>query len=318
MIFLYFERSSRLLMQNSSVSFLKRHLLALLAVSILPFTLHAQSPKIYQNSSGENHLAGPFELEVLQTDSIFKVWFMDGYESFQLSDKSREWKKNLEATEIEIFLGTWCGDSKRWVPRFVKMWKELGLDENRLHFTALYDGEEFYKQGPNGEEMTKKIHRVPTFIFKENGEEYARIVEYPVNDLETDLSQIALGVASQPNYRAATYLLEIFERETLDSIYKNIQTHFSEVYRLVGKEKELNTLGRVFEFSDRMSEALLTYQFNQILHPYSPQVLESYADALVKTDAIEQALELYKKILVINPEYEGIPEKISSLEKPVE
>ncbi|MHA7128252.1 hypothetical protein [Algoriphagus namhaensis] len=288
---------------------------AVVGLFLFSLSSHAQSPKTYQNEAGDQHLAGPFALEVLQTDSLYKPWFLDGFENFELSGRSQAWKENLKNTEVEIYLGTWCGDSKRWVPRFVKIWNELGLDENRLHFIALYDGKELYKQGPNGEEKGKRIHRVPTFVFKENGEEYARMVEYPVNDLETDLAQIALGVASEPNYRAATYLLELFETEPLDSIYQNIQDHFNEVYRLVAKEKELNTLGRVFEFSDRMPQALLTYQFNYVLHPYSPQVMMSYADALMKVEQKDQARDLYQKIQLIDPAYEGISEKLKLIEE---
>ena len=52
-------------------------------------------------------------------------------------------------------MGTWCGDSKEWVPSFLKIWDQLGLDRKELTFTALYDIDERYKQGPNGEEKGK-------------------------------------------------------------------------------------------------------------------------------------------------------------------
>ena len=111
-------------------------------------------------------------------------------------------------------MGTWCGDSKKWVPRFLKLWDAYELDRSKLRFTALYDTDEKYKQDPNGEELGKKIHRVPTFIFKRDGAEFARIVESPRNDLKTDLQQIALGVSSEPNYRGATYLIDVLEKMT--------------------------------------------------------------------------------------------------------
>ena len=41
----------------------------------------------------------------------------------------------------------------------------------------LYDRDEKYKQGPNGEEKGEKIHRVPIFIINRDGKESARIVE---------------------------------------------------------------------------------------------------------------------------------------------
>ena len=275
--------------------------------------LLAQTQETYFNSSGDQHLAGPFDQKILQTDSVFKVWFDSFSKEFQLSGKNTDWKRNLENTEVEIFLGTWCGDSKRWVPQFIQLWKELGLNQNQLKFIALYDGKEFYKQGPNGEEKGKLIHRVPTFIFKKEGTEYARIVEYPINDLETDLAQIALGFDSKPNYRAATYLLELFERESLDSIYKNVQTHFNEVYRLVSKEKELNTLGYVFQYSNRMPQALLTFEINSVIFPYSPGILNSYGDALLANGQKERATEIFKRILEIEPTFGNAVEQLKKL-----
>jgi len=63
-------------------------------------------------------------------------------------------------------MGTWCGDSKKWIPSFLKAWGKLSLDRKKLKYTVLYDTDERYKQGPNGEEKGMHIHRVPTFIFK--------------------------------------------------------------------------------------------------------------------------------------------------------
>ncbi|SFT42997.1 hypothetical protein SAMN04489724_0720 [Algoriphagus locisalis] len=284
---------------------------------ILLFThkILAQTPQTYTNSAGDIHLAGELDLSVLKTDTTYQGWFEQYYNAFQLSGKNTDWKKRFENTEIEIFLGTWCGDSKRWVPQLVKLWNELGLDENQLKFTALYDGEERYKQGPKGEEKGKSIHRVPTFIFKENDKEYARIVEFPVNDLETDLAQIALGYASEPNYRAATYLLELFDTDSLESIYNNVQTHFNEVYQRVGKEKELNTLGYLFETSDRFPQALLTYEINSVIFPYSPRVLNSYAEALVKNKQTDRAIEVFQRVVALEPTFESAVAKLKELEE---
>tara|TARA_B110000305_G_scaffold166436_1_gene184047 strand:- start:71 stop:229 length:159 start_codon:yes stop_codon:yes gene_type:complete len=50
---------------------------------------------------------------------------------------------------------------------------QLDLYRDKLNYTALYDIDEHYKQGPNGEEKGMQIHRVPTFIFKRNGKEIA-------------------------------------------------------------------------------------------------------------------------------------------------
>ncbi|MEL7001434.1 MAG: hypothetical protein AAFN93_01735, partial [Bacteroidota bacterium] len=195
----------------------------------------------YQDANGNTHLAGPFALEILEQDTLYNGWYDESYQSFQVSEKDVSWKAELEDISVEIYLGTWCGDSKNWVPKFVKLWDSLGLAQNQLHFTALYNGDEKYKQGPNHEEEGLRIHRVPTFIFKRDGAEFARIVETPRNDLETDLAQIALGYPSEPNYRAATYLTKLLEKQTVDSVYKDFRKHIYEAYELVSKVNELNT-----------------------------------------------------------------------------
>ena len=139
-------------------------------------------------------------------------------------------------------------------------------------YRALYDGIEKYKQGPNHEEKGLHIHRVPTFIFKKKGKEYARIVESPRNDLEKDLAQIALGYASEPNYRAATYLLNLFDSTSMEEIWKDVNNHFAEIWRLTGKDSELNTLGYVLDRSGRKDQALLVFQMNSIIYPHTPSV----------------------------------------------
>ncbi|MEB2777116.1 hypothetical protein SYJ56_17510 [Algoriphagus sp. D3-2-R+10] len=280
--------------------------------------LLAQTPKTYINAAGDKHLAGEFKLETLKSDSSYQTWYVENERLFNLSGKNTDWKNAFENSEVEIFLGTWCGDSKRWVPQFIKLWKELGLEESQLKFTALYDGEELYKQGPNGEEKGKLIHRVPTFIFKKEGKEFSRIVEFPVNDLETDLAQIALGYASEPNYRAATYLLELFESEPLDSVYRHVQTHFNNVYRLVGKEKELNTLGYVFKYSGRLPEALLTFEINSAIFPYSPNVLHSYGEALMADNQKDRAIQLFKRVIELEPDNETAANQLKQLQDEIE
>ncbi|WP_339697677.1 thioredoxin family protein [uncultured Roseivirga sp.] len=275
----------------------------------------AQEVTIYKNQEGESHLAGKFPVEYLQQDSTYRQWFNKNYAEFTVEKGNDKWKKALKNTQVDIYLGTWCGDSQKWVPSFLKLWDELGLDRKQLSFTALYDGEEKYKQGPNEEEKGKKIHRVPTFIFNNNGEEYARIVETPRNDLKTDLAQIALGYPSEPNYRAATYLLDLFEENSMTDIYKDANTHLNEVYHLVGKSGELHTLGRVLMSSNRVDQGLLVLQFNTIINPYTPSVLNRYGNALAEKGQKETAISTFEKVLQIEPEDENALAQLKKLKE---
>ena len=224
-----------------------KKIICLLLGSFLLNVSFAQTQNVqrYENSRGESHLCGAFQIKDLEKDTIYQKWYNKNYLNFNLSNKKRNWVKNLKNVEVDIYLGTWCGDSKKWVSKFVKLWDELGLNRTQLKFIALYDFVEGkYKQGPNGQEKNKDIHRVPTFILKRNDKEIARIVESPNNDLETDLAQTALGYPSNPNYLGATRMIELFNSNSSDSI-KNNNNYLNEVYRLVKSPSELNTLGYV-------------------------------------------------------------------------
>ncbi|MEM6378501.1 MAG: hypothetical protein AAF705_09815, partial [Bacteroidota bacterium] len=216
-------------------------------------------------------------------------------------------------TTSDIYLGTWCGDTKKWVPRFVKLWESLGLSTDQLNFIALYDDKERYKQGPNGEEKGKQIHRVPTFIFKKTGQEYARIVESPRTSLLTDLAQIALGYASTPNYEAATYMINLLENQNKEEIFKDINIYANEAYRLVGKSSELNTLGYVLLRSGRVSDALTVFQFNTYFYPYTPNVLDSFAEALMISGDKKTAITYYEKVLELDEENENAKAQLELL-----
>lgn len=232
----------------------------------------AQNATTYVNHRNEKHLCGVFELQELEKDGLYSSWYHDNYTGLEAIDSNASWVSELEPTTVDIYMGTWCGDSKKWVPRFVRLWDDLGLNRSQLKFIALYDSKEKYKQGPNREEKGKNIHRVPTFIFKEKGEEFARIVESPRNDLLNDLKQIATETASKPNYLAASYFLDLFDQVETKEVNKNIREHYSAIYGLACKSRELNTLGHVYLSAGKIDEAILVFYLNTYLFRYEPNV----------------------------------------------
>ncbi len=286
-----------------------------LALLMMSSTVQSQSnEKSYTDKKGNIHLCGPFDITTLESDTTYNAWYQKNYEAFELTKKAPKWKKQLKNTEVDIYLGTWCGDSKTWVPQFVKLWDELGLDRAQLHFIALYNGDEKYKQGPNGEEKGKNIHRVPTFIFKEDGQEVARIVEHPQNGLERDVAQIALGVPSEPSYKAANYLMHAFNTSTVEEVRKDYRLHVNKAYRLQKKSSELNTLGYVYLRAGEIDKALLVFHMNTLCNRYIPNVYDSYGEALEIAGQKEEALAQYKKVLEIDPNHENALAKVKELE----
>lgn len=96
----------------------------------------------------------------------------------------------LKGVDITLFLGSWCKDSKREVPRFFKI-----LDAADYNGDVELIAVDRRKKTPENLQKGKDIKRVPTMIFKKDGEEIGRIVEYPVESLEKDIQKILSGQA---------------------------------------------------------------------------------------------------------------------------
>lgn len=121
----------------------------------------------------------------------FSEWFNAEYTSYQVdAAAAAPLKGKFTDLDIEIFMGTWCSDSQREVPRFYKILDELGVSEQRLRMYSLDDHPDRRKTSPQGEEKGKNIEYVPTFIFSRAGQEIGRIVESPQVSLEADMAAI--------------------------------------------------------------------------------------------------------------------------------
>jgi hypothetical protein len=87
---------------------------------------------------------------------------------------------------VVVFLGTWCGDSKREVPRFLKIMDSAGISMDRITLHAL----DRKKTSPDGAEVRYGVDRVPTFIFLKKEAEIGRVIETPKTTLEGDILTI--------------------------------------------------------------------------------------------------------------------------------
>jgi hypothetical protein len=94
--------------------------------------------------------------------------------------------------EVTIFLGTWCGDSRREVPR---LWKALDLAGPAAPFEVHYIAVDHDKKEPGGRVSGNDVRYVPTFIVRRNGQEVGRIVEQSPDGVEKDLLALLTGRA---------------------------------------------------------------------------------------------------------------------------
>jgi thiol-disulfide isomerase/thioredoxin len=153
----------------------------------LSFSLNAQTyNKVLTDSkSGKPMLFGVCDMEAFQ-DSSFKRWYDPEYEFYDVDSSKLPDPQLLDGVTIKIVFGSWCSDSKREVPRFIKMMKTLNYDISKLEIYAV----DRKKISPDGEVEKLNVELVPTFIFYRNGKEIGRIVESPKKSLEEDLKDI--------------------------------------------------------------------------------------------------------------------------------
>lgn len=118
-------------------------------------------------------------------------WYLEGYASYTPDAEYLEQLRNSDISNltITVVLGTWCPDSRREVPRFMKLVDLWGFPAEKIRFI----GVDINKVAPLDDYAGLGIERVPTFIFFENNSEKGRIIEIPVSSLEQDSRDILEG-----------------------------------------------------------------------------------------------------------------------------
>ncbi|MBP1646879.1 MAG: thiol reductase thioredoxin [Bacteroidetes bacterium] len=113
--------------------------------------------------------------------------FKARYDTVQVEQRFVQMIRNVYAgVSTLVFLGTWCSDSQREVPRFLKAADEAGIPPESIKLYAL----DRTKKSDDGLTEQYRIERVPTFIFLKNGEEIGRIIEVPQVNVEADMVMI--------------------------------------------------------------------------------------------------------------------------------
>lgn len=251
----------------------------------------------YTDKKGNTHLWGNIELEDLTHESYID-WYSKNYEAHESKLTPKEGAL-LKDTKVKVFLGTWCGDTKYLVPRFIKTWNQMGLNIKDIEFIALHNIGDKYKQGPNGETMGLNIHRVPTFIFEKEGMETGRIVERTVFDLDTDVMQIAKGNPYEERYQCVVILDKIMNELPADSLFikSNLNAIYNNIRREVSGSGELNTYGYVLKAQGEFKKAEFVFLLNSYLFPYTPNVHDSYGELLVDLERWEEARPKFEEVL---------------------
>lgn len=118
-------------------------------------------------------------------------WYDEGFAGYVPDEKIMEELRKTDISDytITIVMGTWCPDSRREVPRFMKIINLWGFPVEKTKFI----GVDINKVAPLADFSALGIERVPTFIFYKNNSEKGRIIEVPVTSLEQDTRNILEG-----------------------------------------------------------------------------------------------------------------------------
>ena len=113
--------------------------------------------------TGKAMLLGEVSIDELK-QKPFAEWYNNEFDNYELDVELLGAISDPNQYNYELFLGTWCGDSRREVPRLEKIFIELGIDFNKIAIITV----DRDKVSPENEQVGKDIRYVPTLIVKSN------------------------------------------------------------------------------------------------------------------------------------------------------
>ena len=194
-------------------------------------------------------------------------------------------------------MGTWCGDSKREVPKIYKILETLKFPKEQLTTVAVGRNGDMYKKSPEHEEAGLNIHRVPTLIFYKNGKEVNRIVEHPVESFEADILNITTKNNYTSNYILVSKVDKILKEKGVKGLQKKQNKLIKKYKEVTSSMYELNTYGRVLSGSEKTEEAIAVFSLNTKLFPDQPRTYMSLANTLGANGYKEEAIEVLENAI---------------------
>ena len=259
---------------------------------------------------------GPCTIEQLKSEP-YGSWYTSAFEQYTPdSTIVNQLKRELSGEwSIRIFFGSWCGDSKRELPRFIKLLTAISFPMERVTIIGVGTGDSLYKQSPGHEEAGQGVFRVPVFIVNNNGKEINRINEYPVHSLEKDLLGIFSKEPYSPNYRSFGQVQQWLSEGSLLHKNTSIRGLAEQVRYLVSNEHELNSLGYLLIKQAKKEEALQLFRINYYLYPESSNTASSLGEGYLLTGDKKQAVGYLEHSITLNKDPNALQEILTLLYK---
>ena len=234
----------------------------------------------YTRPNGQKVLLGhciPF----LMKSGVYQEWYERYYDSYAVdTNETKQLTPLLEGKVIEIFAGTWCGDTRREIPRFMKILEAHDFDTTQLKLIFVDNSKELYKQSPQHEETGKFIHHIPTIIIYDGDRELNRIVEKPVESLEQDL----LAILSEQPYTPLYHAITVWQQtDKVDQELTSIQLKAiaERIKGLTSNARELSSYAVALSSLGKNQEAANVLALNALLYP-EDETTRQYLEKLVE------------------------------------
>jgi hypothetical protein len=220
-----------------------------------------------KDAKGNIELLGRCTKERLQQPP-FDSWFVRNYEDYPVDSLSADQlRSGLQGKRLMIFMGTWCGDSRREVPRMFKILDYCGIPDSSVELIMVSEDDSTYKQSPQHEEKDLYIFRVPDLLIVGKDGELGRIVESPVISLEKDLLAILDGNAYAPHYPAGPFLANLFRTSSIPEIRKDLPAIAGQIRPLVKWNWELRSFAHVLAAAGEKDKADVLLEISASIFP---------------------------------------------------
>jgi len=160
----------------------------LLLVTLL-LTAGAAFSQTEADTAKKTHEVESMLLGWMTEDQLFEHFpeYKTAYQSYHPDSTAVEMIRGYKDTaEVVVFMGTWCKDTKRELPRLLKALHEA---QNPRVSVQLY-GLDRSKSDSTGLAEKHSIEFLPTFVVTSHGKELGRIVEKATMTVEKDFANI--------------------------------------------------------------------------------------------------------------------------------
>lgn len=255
----------------------------------------------------DRHILGKCTPEALN-QAPYSEWFKKNFEEYTPNQEIIEQfsqsaiNKQLKSSRFKVFFGSWCGDSKREVPRFLKVLRSLRVSDEQIELIGVDNADSAYKRSPNGEEKSYNVFRVPTFVIEQQNREIQRITEYPVESLERDLFTVLSGKPYSANYFSYKLVQQWLNTNVLADTNISITGLAAQIRRgnPVYSEGELNACGYVLMGRGQLREALTIFRVNAFLFQNSSNCIESLSECYERSGNISRAILCCERALELD------------------